>query len=70
MNQMTPARNRDGPPQDRKKSGRNANAASEDGGWTSVPAKSSRSGQMDRIDVNKISNMAHSSARRVSGFLR
>ena len=76
LNEMTPMRNRDGGPQprggpqnsDRKKSGRQG-PASEDG-WTSVqPSKASqRTNTYDRIDTNKISNFAQSSARRVSHY--
>jgi hypothetical protein len=80
LNEMTSMRGRDGGMSgsqtrgnpndrnaDRKKSGRQGpNSASEDG-WTSVqPSKASqRSNTYDRIDTNKISNLAQSSARRV-----
>ena len=72
LNQMTQIRNRDdgprgmGPgPNDRKKSGRGANPASEDGWQSAQPSKSSQR-SFDRIDTNKISNLAQSSTRRVS----
>jgi hypothetical protein len=63
---MTPIRGggRDGGPGDRKKSGRPGNAPVEEG-WTSVPSKTSQRGY-DKIDANKISNLANRSDRRVS----
>ena len=69
---MTPGRGggggggggRDGPPGDRKKSGRVGNTQGEEG-WTNVPVKTSQRGY-DKIDTNKISNLAQRSDRRVS----
>ena len=77
LNQMTSVRTRDdnsrgsaGPgSNDRKKSGRPSNQASEDG-WQSVTSKTSqRVAPFDRIDTMKISNLAQNSARRVRIFI-
>ena len=73
LNELTPMRNRDGGgpqnmrggPVDRKKPTRNPNQ--NDDGWTNVqPKTSQRSSTYDRIDSNKITNLAQSSQRRVS----
>ena len=67
MNQITPGRggSRDSGGQgDRTKSGRGGGNASSDDGWTNVPTKSSQRGY-DKIDTNKISNLAQRSDRRV-----
>ena len=73
LNELTPMRNRDGGgpqnmrggPNDRRKPTRGPNQS--DDGWTNVqPKTSQRSSTYDRIDSNKIANLAQSSQRRVS----